>query len=127
MARDGHRGRGAATRGRGMPKKNAGVRLNLNPKSRPSTYTPTTTTTTTHTTTPPFVATGGLSAGVPQMVMIRTPGSRVQSSETGGALRVQQSPHVPETQTSSQPPLAPDTDVADEDAEASASATADTL
>ncbi|MED6196686.1 hypothetical protein PIB30_049686 [Stylosanthes scabra] len=60
------------------------------------------------------------------MVMIPTPGSRVQSSETGGPRPVQQSPHVPETQTSSQPPPTPDTDVADEDAEAAASATADT-
>ncbi|MED6107050.1 hypothetical protein PIB30_010496 [Stylosanthes scabra] len=60
------------------------------------------------------------------MVMIPILGSRVQSSEIGGARPVQQSPHVPETQTSSQPPPTPDTDVADEDADAAASATADT-
>ncbi|MED6196331.1 hypothetical protein PIB30_046506 [Stylosanthes scabra] len=105
MARDGGRERGTAARGRGRPKKNTGVRLNLDPESRPSTSTPTTTTTTT----PPFVATGGLSAGLPEM-----------SSETGDA-----SP-VPETQTSSQPPPTPDTDVADEETEAVASAKADT-
>ncbi|MED6149751.1 hypothetical protein PIB30_065576 [Stylosanthes scabra] len=127
MARDGGRGRGAATRGRGRPRKNTGIPLNLDPEPRPATSTPTTTTTTaTHTTTPPIVATSGPSAGLPHMVMIPTPGSRVQSSETGGPGPVQQSPHVPETQTSSQHLPTPDTDVADEDAEAAASATADT-
>ncbi|MED6169601.1 hypothetical protein PIB30_022670 [Stylosanthes scabra] len=127
MVRDGGRGRGTVTRGRGRPRKNTGIPLNLDPEPRPATSTPTTTTTTaTHTTTPPIVATSGPSAGLPHMVMIPTPGSRVQSSETGGPGPVQQSPHVPETQTSSQPPPTPDTEVADEDAEAAASATADT-
>ncbi|MED6161559.1 hypothetical protein PIB30_061937 [Stylosanthes scabra] len=126
MARDGGRGWGAATRGRGRPRKNTSIPLNLDPKPRPATSTPTTMTTATHTTTPPIVATGGPSAGLPHMVMIPTPGSRVQSSETGGAGPVQQPPHVPETHTSSQPPPTPDTDVADEDAETAASATADT-
>ncbi|MED6109148.1 hypothetical protein PIB30_030933 [Stylosanthes scabra] len=85
MARDGGRERGAATRGRGRPRKNTGIPLNLDPEPRPATSTPTTTTTTaTHTTTPPIVATSGPSAGLPHMVMILTPGSRVQSSETGG-------------------------------------------
>ncbi|MED6125212.1 hypothetical protein PIB30_066524 [Stylosanthes scabra] len=127
MARDGGRGQRAATRGRGRPRKNTGIPLNLDPEPRPATSTPTTTTTTaTHTTTPPIVATSGLSAGLPHMVMIPTPVSRVQSSETGGAGLVQQSPHVPETQTSSQPPPTPNIDVADEDTEAAASATADT-
>ncbi|MED6206342.1 hypothetical protein PIB30_025887 [Stylosanthes scabra] len=116
MARDGGRGRGAATRGRGRPRKNTGIPLNLDPKPHPATSTPTTTMTiATHTTTPPIVATSGPSAGLPHM-----------SSETGGPGPVQQSPHVPETQTSSQPLPTPDTDVADEDAEAVASAIADT-
>ncbi|MED6172286.1 hypothetical protein PIB30_048716 [Stylosanthes scabra] len=85
MAKDGGRGRGPTGRGRGKPKKNTGVRFNFDFGSRPSTSTPTTTTTTTVTTTPPFVATSGLSAGLPQMVMIPTPDSRVQSSDTAGA------------------------------------------
>ncbi|MED6149658.1 hypothetical protein PIB30_064671 [Stylosanthes scabra] len=79
MARDGGRGRGAATRGRGKPRKNTGIPLNLDPEPHPATSTPTTTTTTaTYTTTPPVVATSGPSAGLPHMVMIPTPGSRVQ-------------------------------------------------
>ncbi|MED6148502.1 hypothetical protein PIB30_053763 [Stylosanthes scabra] len=85
MMKDGGRGRGTASRGRGRPRKNTGVRINLEAASRPSTSTPTATTTTTATITPPFVAIGGLSAGLPQMVMIPTPSSRVQSSETDGA------------------------------------------
>ncbi|MED6211095.1 hypothetical protein PIB30_070262 [Stylosanthes scabra] len=129
MARDGGRGRGSSGRGRGRPKKNTGVRLDLGSGSRPSTSAPTTTTTDTATTSPPFVATGGLSAGLPQMVMISTPGSRVQSSDTAGAPHAQQSPSMPVTpQTSSQPQSttpATGTDVAEDDTEAAASATAD--
>ncbi|MED6207157.1 hypothetical protein PIB30_033257 [Stylosanthes scabra] len=101
MARDGGRGRGSSGRGRGRPKKNTGVRLDLGSGSRPSTSSPTTTTTDTAITSPPFVATGGLSAGLPQMVMIPTPGSRVQSFDTAG------------------------TDVVEDDTEAVASAIAD--
>ncbi|MED6119571.1 hypothetical protein PIB30_013005 [Stylosanthes scabra] len=89
MARDSGRGQGTVARVRGRLRKNTGIQLNLDPESHPSTCTPTTTTTGTHSTTPPFVATGGLSAGLPQMVMLPTPGSRVQSSETGGAPPVQ--------------------------------------
>ncbi|MED6181815.1 hypothetical protein PIB30_022844 [Stylosanthes scabra] len=125
MMKDGGRGRGPASRGRGRPKKNMGVRLDLDSGSRPSTSTPTTTTTTTATTTPPFVAAGGLFAGLPQMVMILTPGSRVQSSDTAGAPHAQESPPVPvPPQTSSQPQSA-GTDVAEDDTKAIASATAD--
>ncbi|MED6194633.1 hypothetical protein PIB30_030258 [Stylosanthes scabra] len=123
MTKDGGRGRGLAGRGRGRPKKNTGVRLNLDSGSRPLTSTPTTTTTTTATTTPPFVATGGLSAGLPQMVMIPTPGSRVQSSDTAGAPHAQQSPCTSSQPQSTTP--ATDTDVAEDDTEAAASATAD--
>ncbi|MED6187550.1 hypothetical protein PIB30_077557 [Stylosanthes scabra] len=116
--------------GRGRPRKNTGVQLNLEAASCPSTSTPTATTTTTATITPPFVATGELSVGLPQMIMIPTPGSRVQSFETNGAPQVQRSPAMPETQipsqTASQPqPTTPatDTDMAEDDAEAAASAT----
>ncbi|MED6173284.1 hypothetical protein PIB30_057892 [Stylosanthes scabra] len=88
--------------------KNTGVRLNLDPAPPPSTSTPTTTTTTTATPTPPpFVLTGGLFAGLPPM-----------SSEIGGGSQVQQSPPVPETQTSSEPRTTThvaDAYVADED------------
>ncbi|MED6213364.1 hypothetical protein PIB30_092408 [Stylosanthes scabra] len=133
MTKDGGRGWGSASRSRGRPKKNTGVRLNLDYGSHPSTSTPTAATTTTTTTTPPFVATGGLSVGSPQMVMIPTPGSRVQSSDIAGAPQAQRSPPVPETlmppQTSSQPqPTTPatDIDVVEDDTEAAASATADT-
>ncbi|MED6150305.1 hypothetical protein PIB30_071111 [Stylosanthes scabra] len=128
MSKDGGRGRGPASRGRGRPKNNTSVRLNLDSGSRPLTSTPTTAATTN----PPFVATGGLSTGLPQMVMIPTPGSRVQSFDTAGAPHVQQSPRMPETQmppqTSSQPQSttpATDTDVAEDDTEAAASATVD--
>ncbi|MED6187709.1 hypothetical protein PIB30_064190 [Stylosanthes scabra] len=130
-------GRGSSGRGRGRPKKNTGVRLDLGSGSHPSTSAPTTTTTDTATTSPPFVATARLSAGLLQMVMIPTPGLRVQSSDTAGAPHAQQSPSVPvPPQTSSQPSSKPSsqpqsttpvtgTDVAEDDIETTASATAD--
>ncbi|MED6148943.1 hypothetical protein PIB30_057686 [Stylosanthes scabra] len=78
MMKDGGRGRGTASKGRERPKKNTVSGLSS---------TPTTMTITMTTTTPLFVATDRLHAGLFQMIMILTSCSRVQSSDTAGALR----------------------------------------
>ncbi|MED6134427.1 hypothetical protein PIB30_036927 [Stylosanthes scabra] len=87
VMRDSSRGKGTG-KGRGRPRKNTEIRLNLDTPHQ-NTIT---------TTTPSVVATEGLSVGLSRMVMILTPGSRVQSSDMGGARQVHQSPPVPQKQ-----------------------------